>query len=329
MGRAEGSRSMTVDDYPKDRKYYSRDKKGIWALHVIRLLCKTGAAHHIGRDAAWLITTIATSEDVKGYTGPVGFWNPHLMDATGFGSKQTFLKARKAAVDAGWLAHIEGRKGLSAKYWTLMPESARQFIGDDIHDELAGPDMDQQVDQQTECRSRSGPVSGPVSGPHSSRSPSRSRRERGASLPSHSKTTFIKPTVAEVKAYAADQSQANFDGAKFIDYYESNGWKVGRTAMKDWHATVRNWIRNGGTQAKGKASSNTDTETAWQNILDALETHGRYDDGPGKIRSQIGERAWQALSKIGLKKLDEATPYDHQQLKSQFAENFTQRKEAA
>ena len=29
----------------------------------------------------------------------------------------------------------------------------------------------------------------------------------------------------------------------FIDYYSSNGWKVGKNAMKDWKATVRNWVR--------------------------------------------------------------------------------------
>ena len=29
----------------------------------------------------------------------------------------------------------------------------------------------------------------------------------------------------------------------FIDYYSSNGWKVGKNAMKDWKATARNWVR--------------------------------------------------------------------------------------
>ena len=26
-----------------------------------------------------------------------------------------------------------------------------------------------------------------------------------------------------------------------MDYYESNGWKVGRNNMKDWKATARRW----------------------------------------------------------------------------------------
>lgn len=30
----------------------------------------------------------------------------------------------------------------------------------------------------------------------------------------------------------------------FYDYYESNGWRVGKTPMKDWQAAIRNWVRN-------------------------------------------------------------------------------------
>jgi hypothetical protein len=34
------------------------------------------------------------------------------------------------------------------------------------------------------------------------------------------------------------------EAQRFWDYYESNGWKVGRNPMKDWKAAVRNWQRN-------------------------------------------------------------------------------------
>lgn len=39
-----------------------------------------------------------------------------------------------------------------------------------------------------------------------------------------------------VGGYSADHAQI------FWNHYESNGWKVGRNQMKDWKATVRNWI---------------------------------------------------------------------------------------
>ena len=28
-----------------------------------------------------------------------------------------------------------------------------------------------------------------------------------------------------------------------MDYYNSNGWLVGKSKMKDWKATARNWNR--------------------------------------------------------------------------------------
>ena len=143
-----------------DDRYPSRP--AYFAMKVIRTLQKTGAANHIGRDAAWLITTIAALEDTKRYSGPVAFWNSHLMDVTGFGHKGTFLKARAAAVESGWLRYFEGRKGQAATYWTMIPDSAVQFFGADVLDN-AGPDSD----QQTKCRSESGPQSGPQSGPAS------------------------------------------------------------------------------------------------------------------------------------------------------------------
>lgn len=31
---------------------------------------------------------------------------------------------------------------------------------------------------------------------------------------------------------------------KFFNYYESNGWKVGKNPMKNWKASVNNWIKN-------------------------------------------------------------------------------------
>lgn len=54
---------------------------------------------------------------------------------------------------------------------------------------------------------------------------------------------FIVPTLEEVDTYIRE-NQFNVDASKFIDYYNSNGWKVGKNSMKDWKATVRNWNRN-------------------------------------------------------------------------------------
>ena len=52
----------------------------------------------------------------------------------------------------------------------------------------------------------------------------------------------MKPTLEEIKAYCQERNSC-IDAEYFFDYYESNGWKVGKAPMKDWKATVRNWER--------------------------------------------------------------------------------------
>ena len=61
---------------------------------------------------------------------------------------------------------------------------------------------------------------------------------------------FKRPTKDEVASYASGIGHPSFDAQKFMDYYNANGWKVGRNPMKDWEATVRNWIRRDEPQGK-------------------------------------------------------------------------------
>jgi hypothetical protein len=53
-------------------------------------------------------------------------------------------------------------------------------------------------------------------------------------------TRFTKPTIEEVTAYCTERGKG-VDPQKWFDHYLSNGWRVGRTPMKDWRATVRKW----------------------------------------------------------------------------------------
>ena len=48
---------------------------------------------------------------------------------------------------------------------------------------------------------------------------------------------FIKPTIEDIK-----NEFPNFNAEHFFNYYESNGWMVGRNKMKDWKATIKNWM---------------------------------------------------------------------------------------
>lgn len=56
------------------------------------------------------------------------------------------------------------------------------------------------------------------------------------------KKKFIKPTIDEIKKYCLEKKY-KIDCQYFYDYYQSNGWKVGKNPMKDWQATIRTWQR--------------------------------------------------------------------------------------
>ena len=64
---------------------------------------------------------------------------------------------------------------------------------------------------------------------------------------------FTKPTLAEVQAYCTERNN-NVDAEHFYDYYEANGWKVGKNSMKDWKASVRTWERNGYSDNNNKTA---------------------------------------------------------------------------
>lgn len=63
-------------------------------------------------------------------------------------------------------------------------------------------------------------------------------------IESPNRKRFTAPTLEQVKAYCQERNNG-IDAQRWFDYYESNGWKVGRNPMKDWKAAVRTWERNG------------------------------------------------------------------------------------
>lgn len=57
------------------------------------------------------------------------------------------------------------------------------------------------------------------------------------------RTAFAPPTITDVQNYA-DSKGYKLDAERFVDYYSSKGWTVGKSPMKDWRAAVRNWAKN-------------------------------------------------------------------------------------
>lgn len=63
------------------------------------------------------------------------------------------------------------------------------------------------------------------------------------------KKKFQKPTVEEIQNYCYERKN-NVNVQQFYNYYESNGWKVGKNPMKDWQATIRTWEQRNKSNTK-------------------------------------------------------------------------------
>lgn len=69
------------------------------------------------------------------------------------------------------------------------------------------------------------------------------------------------PSAQTVKEYFKFQENTEFEAERFFNYYSSNGWLIGgKTTMKDWKASARNWMLNTAkfTVNSPKTSSGTD-----------------------------------------------------------------------
>lgn len=68
---------------------------------------------------------------------------------------------------------------------------------------------------------------------------------------------FSSPTLEAVTTYCREQG-IKIDPGKFFDYYQSNGWKVGKNSMKDWKAAIRYWDRGDKSKKSGTYKPTTE-----------------------------------------------------------------------
>ena len=86
--------------------------------------------------------------------------------------------------------------------------------------------------------------------------------------------SFSPPTLDEVCRHVAAKGYS-FDPVAFFSHYESNGWLVGRTKMKNWHSACITWERNQKTYGNYRQSTSAtrrdaDLQAGRETALDAI-----------------------------------------------------------
>lgn len=104
-------------DYPKRPPYF--------AHKFLRSLIKQASAQEIGPEGMCLLTCVAMTEDSKGYTDAVTFYNGQLMPLCGFTNEKRLVSVRAKCVERGLLHYEPGGKGVAGRYWCIPTNSPR------------------------------------------------------------------------------------------------------------------------------------------------------------------------------------------------------------
>jgi predicted phage replisome organizer len=73
---------------------------------------------------------------------------------------------------------------------------------------------------------------------------------------------FLVPSIEDVKNYCIERNNS-VDAEKFIDFYASKGWMIGKNKMKDWKAAVRTWERGENSGTANKQDKGTSQSTGY------------------------------------------------------------------
>ena len=102
--------------------------------------------------------------------------------------------------------------------------------------------------------------------------------------PAPTRKRFVKPELEEIREFCFEKN-INIDVDRFFNYYESKGWKVGVSPMKDWKAAVRNWAKNDSIYARpGSTRISSDTSSQVLQNYTAPETETDIESNLAEIQ---------------------------------------------
>jgi len=102
------------------------------------------------------------------------------------------------------------------------------------------------------------------------------------------KTKCTFEEVYEYMAIRIGAEQAKIEAEKFVNYYTSNGWKVGKNPMKSWQHAANTWIINSKQYAKGTSNNQRKLTKGEQFNLDGYNLINATSFGAGDYDRLFG-----------------------------------------
>lgn len=98
---------------------------------------------------------------------------------------------------------------------------------------------------------------------------------------------FTPPSVNEVQTYCTERKNT-VQPEKFVDFYESKGWMVGKNKMKNWKACVRTWEKRDDERAEQTKNNGFDVRSRAQKVSDKLDEIARREITESGVTENLG-----------------------------------------
>lgn len=149
------------------------------------------------------------------------------------------VQQRKEAAQKRWERYRKGHgldaTGNATAYDTIR-DNANNTVTDTVTDTVTGVPVELGTDKEKTPNGAKKKVAAATAAPVALKEESKAKR-------------FTRPSVEEVRAYCSERGNS-VNAEAFVDFYESKGWKVGNSPMKDWRASVRTWEKRDGRGAR-------------------------------------------------------------------------------
>ena len=184
--------------------------------------------------------TIADVDAVLSRIAELGLWDRYEVDGRQYIAfppqtwfkRQSYINISKRFADTG--SRFPANQQYRAYSETLLPENSKEQQG--TAENSASPSL-----------SPSPSVTPSVSPTPSVETPEESECSADAPTPDPEmdppiSKRFVRPTEREFAEFFKANGSTGKEAKVSWDYYQSNGWRVGKNPMRDWQAAARRWI---------------------------------------------------------------------------------------
>ncbi len=205
-----------IGDYIKDTRHLSLDEHGAYLLILMELYNKGGSI---------------PEKNIERLVGNPSKWNDIWLNI-----KQFFqivdgvITQKKVTKEINRKIHLKEIGSKGGKKSGGNPN----FKSGEINPYYAKDKAEIEAKDKAEDK--------PKDKPPQSQSQSQSQLKSKAQSINNS-VAFSKPTVSEIKDFCLERDN-QVDAEYFWNYYESNGWHVGKKKMVKWKACVITWEKN-------------------------------------------------------------------------------------